>query len=311
MIVLTSDDSMTTQIENLRKENAAIVKQAREGRDKLSLYRVKFQQKERDSMQLERLLDEKTGTIKEVEETVENLRITKETLTKQEINVRKEIEMTSTFRQCAMGNFDRLQETLKQQEAELRARQESLTRSRDPGIENGLGMSPKRRKLLNDARATIAANEKRMRAMEDENKSLDAQLEKLREDSAERQALRTGIEGNCSDLDVLKRKYEAEKTKRDLMETELRELQNAGAMHFAAAEKKLRLAQEELQKERAVRETLTSEILKAKAKMEEMNSKTAQDRITPSRLRGVDIASPVGGKSPYTETDSAESKWLA
>mmetsp|Transcript_25011 Transcript_25011/g.98813 ORF Transcript_25011/g.98813 Transcript_25011/m.98813 type:complete len:92 (-) Transcript_25011:1960-2235(-) len=75
-------------------------------------------------MQLERLLDEKTNTSKEVEDAVENLRITKDTLTKQENNVRKEIEMTNTFRHCAIRNFDRLQETLKQQEAELRARQE-------------------------------------------------------------------------------------------------------------------------------------------------------------------------------------------
>mmetsp|Transcript_25008 Transcript_25008/g.98775 ORF Transcript_25008/g.98775 Transcript_25008/m.98775 type:complete len:131 (-) Transcript_25008:2108-2500(-) len=80
---------MTTQIEDLRKEISAMDKQAQEGRDKLSLYRVKLQQKEvgpgiasgkdfnptftsevfylpkqRDSMQLERLLDEKTNTSK-------------------------------------------------------------------------------------------------------------------------------------------------------------------------------------------------------------------------------------------------------
>eukprot|EP00189_Rhodosorus_marinus_P001760 CAMPEP_0113968680 /NCGR_PEP_ID=MMETSP0011_2-20120614/9698_1 /TAXON_ID=101924 /ORGANISM="Rhodosorus marinus" /LENGTH=692 /DNA_ID=CAMNT_0000981857 /DNA_START=49 /DNA_END=2132 /DNA_ORIENTATION=- /assembly_acc=CAM_ASM_000156 len=338
IIGLTSDDSMTTQIEDLRKEISAMDKQAQEvscflppnwfnrflkepitvqGRDKLSLYRVKLQQKEvgpgiasgkdfnptftsevfylpkqRDSMQLERLLDEKTNTSKEVEDAVENLRITKDTLTKQENNVRKEIEMTNTFRHCAIRNFDRLQETLKQQEAELRARQESLT-SRDPGIESELRLSAEKTKLLNDAKATIGANSKRMRAMEDENKSLDAQLEKLREDSAHCQALRTDLEGTCSNLDAIKRKHEAEKTKQKLMETELRELENSGAMHFAAAEKKLRLAQEELQRERAVRENIKSEILQAKAKVEQIRT---MDRLTPPRTSGVDITSPVGGK---------------
>jgi len=178
-------------------------------------------------MQLQRLLDEKMNTIKEVEVAVETLRTTKETLTKQETNFQKEIEMTNTFSQCAIRNFDRLQETLKQQEAELRARQESLT-SGDPGTENGLRLSAERTKLLNDARVRIAANMKSMRAMENEDKLLDNELENLREVSAQYQALRTGLKSRCSDLDVLKRKCEAEKTKTDLMETELCELQNSG-----------------------------------------------------------------------------------
>jgi len=64
-------------------------------------------------------------------------------------------------------------------------------------------------------------------------------------------------------------------------------------MHFAAAEKKLRLAQEELQRERAVRENIKSEILQAKAKVEQIRT---MDRLTPPRTSGVDITSPVGGK---------------